>query len=170
MNANANNDQETRSGDVARSLIHFFVHLFVYLFPVGWFGSGWLVGFRLDGLFPVCWFGYSFVPSLLYLQMYNVVSKLCIFWSTGALGVGRRTLKNRLIMSDKTRFGTTIPRKYCFPIWHYSMPSLSFALLYNCTARAVIWQNPSAFYVNIVMLPARVASQRVSRCLLPCGV
>ncbi len=30
----------------------------------------------------------------------------------GAKGVGRRTLKQRLINADKTRFGAVTPRKY----------------------------------------------------------
>lgn len=30
----------------------------------------------------------------------------------GVQGVGRRTLKNRLINSDQTKFGSVIPRKY----------------------------------------------------------
>lgn len=33
----------------------------------------------------------------------------------GVQGVGRRTLKNRLINSDPSKFGTVIPRKFCSP-------------------------------------------------------
>lgn len=45
----------------------------------------------------------------------------------GVQGVGRRTLKNRLINSDQTKFGTVIPRKQSIwtkreiPFWHFSV-------------------------------------------------
>lgn len=51
------------------------------------------------------------------LQMYEEVTRMPPFKRktlvlVGVQGVGRRTLKNRLINSDPTKFGTVIPRKY----------------------------------------------------------
>lgn len=37
----------------------------------------------------------------------------------GVQGVGRRTLKNRIINSDPEKFATTIPRKYLWRIYSH---------------------------------------------------
>lgn len=51
------------------------------------------------------------------LMFYEEVTKMPPFKRKtlvmiGVEGVGRRTLKNRLINSDPSKFGTVIPRKY----------------------------------------------------------
>lgn len=40
----------------------------------------------------------------------------------GAQGVGRRSLKNKLIMSDQARYGTTIPCECPCPRRHHPCP------------------------------------------------
>lgn len=48
----------------------------------------------------------------------------------GVQGVGRRTLKNRLINSDQTKFGSVIPRKYLLKeknnMFYSEKPKISF--------------------------------------------
>lgn len=54
------------------------------------------------------------------IMIYEEVTKMPPFKRktlvlVGVQGVGRRTLKNRLINSDPDKFGTIIPRKYISP-------------------------------------------------------
>ena len=55
----------------------------------------------------------ALIPNYRFNHKLYSHSEICVNL-IGAQGVGRRTLKNRIILSDRARFGTTIPREYHF--------------------------------------------------------
>lgn len=67
-------------------------------------------------MFPLL-YGYAAEFDRHELQIYEEVARMPPFQRKtliliGAQGVGRRSLKNRLVVLHPTRFGTTVPREW----------------------------------------------------------